>query len=87
VSAQTVAPIVYRVRMSAPDTHDVKVADTIPADRRPSIEMMMAVWSFGYNRIEDYAARVDEVKAGTQDGAPLTVEKTVKNRWQTQTSV
>ena len=83
--AQRLEPITYTVRVAAPDTHYVEVEAAVPTGGRASIEMMMPAWSPGYYRIEDYAARVDEVKARTSDGKPLPVEKTTKNRWRIQT--
>src|SRR5262245_48595113 len=84
--AQRLPPIVYTVRVPAPETHYVEVEAPVPTGRRVSIEMMMPIWSPGYYRIEDYAARVDEVQAKTAGGKPLQVEKTQKNRWQVQTN-
>ena len=82
--AQTLDPIVYTVRVPAPDTHYVEVEATVPTGKRTSIELMMPVWSPGFYRIEDYAARVDTVMARTSDGQALQAEKTQKNRQQGQ---
>jgi predicted metalloprotease with PDZ domain len=86
VFAQRLAPIVYTVRVPAPETHYVEVEATVPTGRRAAIEMMMPVWSPGYYRIEDYATRVEDVTAKTADGKSLQAEKTQKNRWQIQTN-
>src|SRR5437867_3476581 len=85
VSAQRLEPIVYTVRVPAPATHYVEVDAVIPTARRASIEIMMPVWSPGFYRVEDYAARVDNVSARAADGRPLTAEKTQKNRWTVET--
>ena len=45
---------------------------------------MMAVWSPGFYRVEDYAKRVHGLSARTTEGAPLEVESTRKNRWRVQ---
>ena len=86
VLAQKLEPIVYTIRVPAPDTHYIEVEATVPTGRHAAIDMMMPVWSPGYYRVEDYAGRVDEVKARTPDGAPLGTEKTQKNRWRVQTN-
>jgi predicted metalloprotease with PDZ domain len=101
VFAQRLSPIVYTVRVPAPETHYIEVEATVPTSRRAAIEMMMPVWSPGYYRIEDYAARVDNVTAKTTDGKPLEVTPTAhtprgggpgedkaqkNNRWQIQTN-
>jgi predicted metalloprotease with PDZ domain len=86
VFAQRLDPIVYTVRVPAPETHYIEVEATVPTGKRAAIEMMMPVWSPGYYRVEDYAARLDEVKARTADGKPLQIDKTTKNRWQVTTN-
>ena len=45
----------------------------------------MPIWSPGYYRVEDYAAKVEELKARTPDGTALETEKTQKNRWRIRT--
>jgi hypothetical protein len=85
VFAQTLDPIVYTMRVPAPETHYAEIEVRVPTGKRASIEMMMPVWSPGFYRIEDYAGRVDGVSARTPDGKPLQAEKIQKNRWQVQT--
>jgi len=86
VAQQPLEPIVYTVRVPAPETHYIEVQASIPTSGGASIELMMPVWSPGYYRIEDYAGKVDEVTARTPDGTPLTVEKPRPNRWRVGTS-
>jgi predicted metalloprotease with PDZ domain len=74
-------PIAYAIRFPAADQHIAEVEATVPTDRRPQITLMMAVWSPGFYRIEDYAQKVQGVSARTTDGAALGVKKTEKNRW------
>src|SRR5262245_42426809 len=45
--AQRLDPIVYTVRVPAPDTHYAQVEALVPTSGRASIEMMMPVWSPG----------------------------------------
>jgi len=80
-SAQAPAPIVYTVRIIAPETHFIDVEAVVPTGGRQSIEMMMPIWSPGYYRVEDYAAQVSDVAATDQSGQALTVEKSSGNRW------
>ena len=77
--------IVYTVRVPAPETHYAEVQASVPTGGRTAIELMMPIWSPGYYRIEDYAGKVEDVKARTRNGAPLSVEKPQKNRWRIQT--
>ena len=83
--AQALAPIAYTVRISAPDSHFIEIDAVIPTGKRPSIELMMPIWSPGYYRVEDYAAQVSDVVAKTPDGQPLSIEKSDKNRWRLDT--
>ena len=63
-------PIVYTVRFPSPEKHAAEVEATIPTGGRPSIELMMAVWSPGFYRVEDYARKVEDLSARTPDGTP-----------------
>jgi predicted metalloprotease with PDZ domain len=79
--AQRLDPIVYTVRIPAPETQYAQIEAIVPAGRAASVEMMMPIWSPGYYRVEDYAARVEDLNARTPEGAALVVEKPQRNRW------
>src|SRR5689334_20719374 len=72
--------IEYTVTFPAPQTHYAEVVALIPTDRRPSIELMMAVWTPGSYLVREYERNVENVVA-TADGKDLPIEKTEKNRW------
>ena len=78
-------PIVYTLKFPSPNEHVADVEAVFPTDRRPSVEIKMAVWSPGYYRVEEYAKRVDGLKARTTDGAALEIETTRPNRWRIKT--
>ena len=83
-AAQPLAPIRYTLRFPAPQTNYFDVEAIVPADGRPSIELLMAVWTPGSYLIREYERNVEDVKAF--DGArTLAVEKPVKNRWRIAT--
>lgn len=84
-AAQALDPIVYTVRIPAPETQFAEIEAVVSAGRADSVEMMMPIWSPGYYRVEDYAAKVEELKARTPDGTALATEKTQKNRWRIRT--
>jgi predicted metalloprotease with PDZ domain len=84
-NARALDPIVYTVKFLAPESHIAEVEIDVPTGRRPIIEMMMAVWSPGFYRIEDYASRVQNLFARGSDGGALQVEKRPGNRWQIHT--
>ena len=57
----------------------------VPTGGRASIELMMAVWSPGFYRVEDYAKRVRDLSARAPDGTKLEVQQPKKNRWRLET--
>ena len=83
--AQDLAPVSYRVRVPQPDSPFAHIDVVVPTGERATIELMMPIWSPGYYRVEDYAARVSDVAAHAPSGEPLTVEKSRSNRWRVST--
>ncbi len=81
-----VAPIVYTLRAPAPESHTLEVEALIPSKGKGSVELMMAVWSPGYYRREDYATRILDLRAHTEAGAALSIEITAPNRWRVETA-
>jgi hypothetical protein len=83
--AVTLAPIVHTLSFPALALHLLDVQSAIPTDGRESIELMMAVWTPGFSRIEDYARDVQNFTARSLSGEALTVEKPAPNRWRIDT--
>jgi len=81
VGAQRLAPLVYTVRSAQPATHVLQVQATVPTERRDSVDLMMAIWSPGYYRVEHYETRVSGFSARAADGTPLRVTQPAPNRW------
>ncbi len=81
IRAQPPDPISYSLRFPAPHTHYVTVEAMVPTDKRPRIEMMMAVWTPGSYLVREFERNVEDLKARTFEGKPLDVHKTLKNRW------
>ena len=75
-------PIVYTVRFPTPDKHIAEVVATIPTGQRPTVELMMAVWSPGFYRVEDYARNVHDLSAI----GPRTVRSSSSSRRRTDGS-
>ena len=86
VSAQTLEPIRYTVSFPAPHTHYLEVEASYPTEGRPSIDLMMAVWTPGSYLIREYERHVEALTAADPARAPLAVEKTRKNRWRVTTN-
>jgi predicted metalloprotease with PDZ domain len=85
LNAAVPEPIVYTIRMPAPETQIAEIDATFPTEGQAAIELMMPVWSPGFYRVQDYAARVESFAARTPAGAGLTVEKPAANRWRIAT--
>ena len=84
--AQTATePIRYSLSFPAPQTNYVEVSAVVPTDSRPSVELMMAVWTPGSYLVREYSRNVESVTAAAADGRPVAVEKSDKNRWRVAT--
>jgi predicted metalloprotease with PDZ domain len=84
--AQTTSePIRYTLSFPAPQTHYIEVSAVVPTDRRPEVELMMAVWTPGSYLIREYERHVENVTATESGGRAVTVEKSDKNRWRITT--
>src|ERR1043166_2465213 len=73
-------PIRYAVAFD-PKAHLATVDATFPTEGRPSVDVMMAIWSPGFYRIENYATRIQTIAAKTASGGSAAIEQTSKNRW------
>jgi predicted metalloprotease with PDZ domain len=80
LAAQALEPIAYTLKFPAPDKHFADIEASVPTGGRDAIEMMMPLWTPGYYRIENYAAKVQGLTAQTPDGKALKVEQPKKNR-------
>jgi predicted metalloprotease with PDZ domain len=78
-------PIRYSLSFPEPHTHYIEVTAVVPTDRRPAVDLMMAVWTPGSYMVREYARNVEAVTAATQDGRALAVDKSDKNRWRIAT--
>jgi len=83
-AARQAAPadsIAYTIRIPDPGLQVVDIEATFPTDGAPAVDLMMAVWSPGFYRVENYATRVQSLSASTPAGIALTVEQPAPNRW------
>ncbi|MCB1033770.1 MAG: hypothetical protein KDD47_08055, partial [Acidobacteria bacterium] len=78
-------PIVYTLRAPEPASHLLEVEAAVPTGGREGVELMMAVWSPGYYKREDYATHLRDLVARSPKGAELEVETTAPNRWRIAT--
>jgi predicted metalloprotease with PDZ domain len=80
LAAQALEPIAYHLKFPAPDKHFADIEASVPTGGRDTIELMMPMWTPGYYRIENYAAKVQGLTAQTPSGKALKVEQPKKNR-------
>jgi predicted metalloprotease with PDZ domain len=83
---QAPEPIAYTVKFPEPAQHYALVEAIVPTGKQASIELMMPVWTPGFYRVENYARRLQDFAARTQDGQVLTVAQPKPNRWTIQTT-
>jgi predicted metalloprotease with PDZ domain len=85
-AAQSAAePIRYTLSFPAPHTHYAEVTALVPTDRRPDVELMMAVWTPGSYLVREFERNVEAVTATGPDGRPVPIVKSDKNRWRVTT--
>jgi predicted metalloprotease with PDZ domain len=77
--------ISYSVAFPEPGAHYAAVEAVFPVEGRETLDLMMAVWSPGFYRAEDYAGRIDEISAHRPTGASLPLRRTRRNRWRVET--
>ena len=80
------SPIHYSLSFEAASNHYLDVEAIYPTDGKSDLELMMAVWTPGSYLVREYARHVENLKATTLDGDPLSFEKSRKNRWVIETS-
>jgi predicted metalloprotease with PDZ domain len=81
----TAAPLIYTLRVPAPESHRAEVEVLVPTEGRATVELMMATWSPGYYRVADHARQVQSFSAQTEDGRPLALVQPAPNRWRIET--
>jgi predicted metalloprotease with PDZ domain len=83
--AQQLEPIRYLLRIPAPQTHYIEVEATYPTSRKPTVDLMMAVWTPGSYLIREFERHVEGARARDSAAHELPLEKTRKNRWRVRT--
>ncbi len=77
--------VVYTIRFPDLEAQIAEIQVKLPTGGLPTVELMMPVWSPGFYRVQDYAAKVQEVRAETREGDALEVVRSEPNRWEIQT--
>jgi len=77
-------PLRYTVTFPAPQTHYMEISVAVPTGGRPTVELMMAVWTPGSYLVREYSRNVESVSASAGPRV-LEVDKSTKNRWKVTT--
>jgi predicted metalloprotease with PDZ domain len=80
-TARGLAPIEYTIRFPDPASKTFTVDVVVPTDKRPQVDLMMAIWSPGFYGLQNYAQRVSDFTANAPDGTALDVTKPSDSRW------
>ncbi len=80
-AAPPAEPIAYTISFPDPASKSFTVQVVVPTGGRPSVDLMMPVWSPGFYGLQNYAARVTAFTARGADGTALEVRKASDNRW------
>ena len=78
-------PVDYTVAFPDLSAHSATITARFPTSGKPTVDLMMAVWSPGYYKVENYADRVHDVAARSPSGAPLNVVHDARNHWRIST--
>ena len=84
-AARHLAPLHYTIRFPDPASKTFTVDIVVPTDKRPSVDLMMAIWSPGFYGVQNYAERVSGFSAQAADGTALDVTKPSDSRWKVAT--
>jgi predicted metalloprotease with PDZ domain len=80
-SPAALAPLVYTISFPHPESKSFAVRVDVPTGGKPSVDLMMAIWSPGFYGLQNYAQHVTEFSANAADGSTLNVTKTSPSRW------
>ncbi|MEZ6041150.1 MAG: PDZ domain-containing protein [Planctomycetaceae bacterium] len=80
-SAEQKRALEYTVSFEHRAAHYAEIQMVVPTPATGTIELMMPTWTPGSYLIREYARHVDHLHATSDGKAPLSIQKTSKNRW------
>ena len=81
VAQSPLAPLAYTISFPTPASKTFTVDIDVPTEKKPSVDLMMAIWSPGFYGIQNYADRITAFAATAPDGTALDVAKPNPSRW------
>jgi predicted metalloprotease with PDZ domain len=86
VTTKDVTPILYRVAMPEPASHEYEVEMNVPAlPERDTIEIVFPTWAPGSYLVRDFVRHVFRLSITDGRGRPLAHERIDKQRWRIRT--
>jgi predicted metalloprotease with PDZ domain len=85
VQSAELEPLVYTISFPTPASKTFTVQVNVPTERKPSVDLMMAIWSPGFYGLQNYAQNVSDFTAKASDGAVLDVARPSPSRWRVAT--
>ncbi len=73
--------IIYHISTPHPHTHYFDVVLNLEGASEITTDLQMAVWTPGSYMVREYAKNVEQIKAYSEEGNELPVEKLNKNNW------
>jgi predicted metalloprotease with PDZ domain len=86
VAQSPLAPLAYTISFPNPASKTFTVDIDVPTEKKPSVDLMMAIWSPGFYGIQNYADRITAFAATAPDGTALDVTKPNPSRWTVTTA-
>jgi predicted metalloprotease with PDZ domain len=87
LTTPAVAPIVYRVAMSEPASHEYEIQMDVPAgvgDGRSTVDLVFPAWAPGSYLVRDFVRHVYGLAITDARGRDLPVERLDKGRWRVE---
>lgn len=86
VQSAELEPLIYTISFPNPSTKAFSVQVHVPSDGKPSVDLMMAIWSPGFYGVQNYAQNVSDFAAKASDGTVLDVTRPSVSRWTVATA-
>ena len=84
ITTPAAAPIVYRVAMPEPASHEYEIQMDVPALGRAAVELVFPAWAPGSYLVRDFVRHVYRLAITDARGRALPAERLDKGRWRVE---
>lgn len=81
LAAAAQEPVVYTIRVPAPEQHRAAIELRAPTGGAPQLDLWMGSWSPGFYRVENHWQRIEVLGAKAADGTALAIERPADGHW------